>query len=247
MEHVKLCQAANYCCKFCKIVGHTEKCCNKKHPHRQKEMVQRLKSRNEHVMQRVNYIEETEDEESYVDEEQFVLKIEGKGSKPFYTEGLMCRNYFKAIIDTGSPVSIFTEKDLQKIVGERKVVIREMIENERYVDYNKKPLELLGYQFVRLEVAGVPVSKARVLVAPNSGKSTVGRDWLVALGYRINEPIDRGECERIDTSVNCVHSVNEAERGGQLSPGIKQLMGVFNCFTKTVYQKRPCEKLRNQN
>ena len=137
MEHVKLCQAANYCCKFCKIVVHIEKCCNKKHPNRQKE------SRNEQGMRRVNYNEDTEDE-SEVDEEQLVLKIEGKGSKPFYMEGLMCGTYFKAIINTGSPVSIFTEKDLQKIVGERKVVIREMIENERYVDYNKKPLELLG-------------------------------------------------------------------------------------------------------
>ena len=208
-------------------------------------MVPRLKSRNEQGMRRVNYIEETEDEESDVDEEQLVLNIEGKGSKPFYMEGLMCGNYFKAIIDTGSAVSIFTENDLQKIVSERKVVIREMIENERHVDYNKKPLELLGYQFVRLEVAGVTVSKARVLAAPNSGKSILGRDWLVALRYRINQPIQRGECERIDKNVNCVHlvnevknvncvnPVNEAESEGQLSPEIKQLMGNFpKLFTR---------------
>ena len=43
-----------------------------------------------------------------------------------------------------------------------------MIPGERYIDYNKKPLNLFGYQFVRLEVAGVTVSKARVLVASNS-------------------------------------------------------------------------------
>ena len=41
-----------------------------------------------------------------------------------------------------------------------------MIEEERYVDYSKKPLELLGYQIVRFEVAGVTVSEAGVLVAP---------------------------------------------------------------------------------
>ena len=69
-----------------------------------------------------------------------------------------------------------------------------MIDQERYVDYNRKPLELLGYQFVRLEVAGVTVSKARVLVAPNSGKSIIGRDWLIALRYKITQPIERGEC-----------------------------------------------------
>ena len=106
----------------------------------------------------------------------------------------MCGIYFKAIIDTGSQVSIFTKKDLQKNVGERKIVIRDMIEGERYVDHNKKPLNLLGYQFVRLEVAAVTVSKARGLVVPNSGKLIVGRDWLVALRYETTQPIERGEC-----------------------------------------------------
>ena len=103
----------------------------------------------------------------------------------------------------------------------------------------------MGYQFVRLEVAGVTVSNARVLVAPNSGKSIVGRDWLVALRYRIDQPIELGECERIDKNVNCVHpvnevknvirvnSVNEAECEGQLSPEIKQLKGDFpKLFTR---------------
>ena len=101
---------------------------------------------------------------------------------------------FKAIIGTGSPVSVFTKRDVQKTVYYRKVVIREMIGGERYVDYNGKPLELLGYHFVRLEVAGVTVSNARVLVAPNSGKFIVGRDWLVALQNKITQPIEPGEC-----------------------------------------------------
>ena len=36
MEHVNFCMATNLRCKFCKIVGHVEKCCNKKFPQRQK-------------------------------------------------------------------------------------------------------------------------------------------------------------------------------------------------------------------
>ena len=63
------------------------------------------------------------------DEEQLVLRVDGEGSKPFYMEGMICGNYFKAIIDTGSPIPTFTKRDLQKVVGERKVVIRDMIEN----------------------------------------------------------------------------------------------------------------------
>ena len=95
-----------------------------------------------------NYLEESDDEsESEEDEEQLVLRVDREGSKPFYMEGMLCGNYFKAIIDTGFPVSISTKRDLKKIVGERKVVIREMIKDERYVDSNRKPLGLLGYQF----------------------------------------------------------------------------------------------------
>ena len=86
-------------------------------------------------MRRVNYIEESEDEdESEEDEEQIVSRVDGEGSSPFYMAGMMCGNYFKAIIDTGSPDYNFTKRDLQKIVGEKKVVIRDMTENERYVD-----------------------------------------------------------------------------------------------------------------
>ena len=228
MEHVNFCMATNHRCKFCKIIGHLEKCCNKKFPQRQKEMMQRLKTRdNEKSLRRVNYIEESDEESEEDDEEQLVLRVDGDGCKPFYMEGTMCGNYFKAIIDTGSPVSIFTKRDLQKIVGERKVVIRDMIEGENYVDYNKKPLKLLGYQFVRLEVAGVIVSKARVLVAPNSGKSIVGRDWLVALRYKITQPTERGECKINKQNVNCKESICEISPGEKQNPEVQQLVREF--------------------
>ena len=227
MELVNFCMATNHRCKYCKLIGHLEKCCNKKFPQRHKDMMQRLKNRdNTKSMRRVNYIEESEEEESE-DEEQLVLRVDGNGCEPFYMEGTMCGNYFKAIIDTGSPVSIFTKRDLLKIVGERKVVIRDMIEGERYVDYNKKPLNLLGYQFVRLEVAGVTVSKARVLIAPNSGKSIVGRDWLVALRYKINQPIEKGECVINQLIVNNNKVKNEISPEEKQNPEVQQLTREF--------------------
>ena len=228
-DHIKNCTAVNYRCELCKIAGHLEKCCNKKFPHRQKEMMKRLNARNSNtqVMRRVNYIEESDASTSDDNEEQLVLQIDGNGSKPFFMEEIMCGNYFKAIIDTGSPVSIFTKRDLQKIIGERKVVIRDMIDQERYVDYNKRPLELLGYQFVRLEVAGVTVSKARVLVAPNSGKSIIGRDWLIALRYKITQPIERGECNVNTKFTECAEAVNEISPEEKISPEVQQIMREF--------------------
>ena len=41
--------------------------------------------------------------------------------------------------------------------------MRDMINNERYVDFNKKPLPLMGLMFVSLQVKGIRDSKSRVL------------------------------------------------------------------------------------
>ena len=190
-------------------------------------MMKRLKERG-NQMHRGNYIDEEEsEEESSDDEEQLVLRVGGKGHTPFYMEGQMCGKWFKAILDTGSLVSIFTKSYIQQIIGERKVVVRDMIEDEHYVDYNKRPLKLLGYQCVRLEVAWVTVSKARVLVAPNSGKSIIGRDWLIALRYQIKPPIESGECERTTQAENCNRIVNSSNPEEKISPEVQQFIGDF--------------------
>ena len=66
MDHVNFCMATNHRCKIYKIIGHLEECCNKKFPQRNKEVMQRLKNRdNTKGMRRVNYIEESEDEEGW--------------------------------------------------------------------------------------------------------------------------------------------------------------------------------------
>ena len=102
MEHVDFCMATNHRCNICKPLGHLEKCCNKKFPQRQKEMMQRLKNRdNTKGMRRVNYIEESEEESE--DAEQLVLRLDGDGCKPFYMEEMICGNYFKAIVDHQFP------------------------------------------------------------------------------------------------------------------------------------------------
>ena len=41
------------------------------------------------------------------DDDSTVLQVNGAGAKPFMIEGLKCGEKFQAIIDTGSPVSIF--------------------------------------------------------------------------------------------------------------------------------------------
>ena len=74
-------------------------------------MVHRLKTRdNGRKMRGVKYIEETDGVTDDDDdtEEQLVQRIDEKGSKSFYMEGMMCDKYFKVNNDTRSPVSNFT-------------------------------------------------------------------------------------------------------------------------------------------
>ena len=59
MEHVSFCMATNHRCKYCKLIRHLEKCCNKKFPQRYKEKMQRLKNWDSaKSVRRVNYIED---------------------------------------------------------------------------------------------------------------------------------------------------------------------------------------------
>ena len=94
-------------------------------------------------------------------------------------------------------------------------------------------MHLFGYQFVRLEVAGVTVSKARVLVAPNSGKSKIDRDWLIALRYQIRHPIERGECKVNTKFAMCAEAVNEISPEEKISSEVQQIMEEFpNLFKR---------------
>ena len=174
-------------------------------------------------MRRVNYISDDSDSEP-----EMVLQVNGDGDEPFTMRGLMCGNEFEAIIDTGSPVSIFPIDELRRIVGKDRVIPKEMVNNECYVDFNRKPLPLLGYTFVRLLVRGIEISKARVLIATRGSKAIVGRDWLIALRYKIEQPMKSGEWQVNNIS----QEIKQTEE--QLSPEVKQIAEEFpNLFKRS--------------
>ena len=51
------------------------------------------------------------------------------------------------------------------------------------MDFNGKPLNLLGYVFCELQVGDAYIKKCRVLVARSGAKSIIGREWLTTLRY----------------------------------------------------------------
>ena len=54
-----------------------------------------------------------------------------------------------------------------------------------YFDYNKHPLDLLGYIHVHIKVGQKEIKRARVVIARTGSKSIVGRDWLNQLKYKM--------------------------------------------------------------
>ena len=55
----------------------------------------------------------------------------------------------------------------------------------------------------------------------------MGRNWLVALRYKITQPIERGECKVNAKAVNCDKLMGEISPKEKRSPEIRQLEGEF--------------------
>ena len=119
------------------------------------------------------------------------------------------------MIDTGSPVTIFALDDIKTIMKRDNLPVREIVKGERYVDFNGKPLQLLGYVFCELQVNDVYIKKARVLIAKNGTKSIIGREWWTTLKYKF-VPEHKGELD-----------VNSIEKEKDLSAETKQFVKEF--------------------
>ena len=202
LEHTKICKATDVKCNYCGKRGHLERVCNQ----RRKDNTQQFaKSRSNGVrdqfnkrVQLVDQEEEDEDDENYM-----VLNVEGdeENVKPYYMEGFINGNRFKAMIDSGSPVTIFALDELKSIMKRDKLQVREMIKGEKYVDFSGKQLNLLGYVFCQLQVGDQFIEKARILVSSKGSRSIIGREWLSTLRYKF-EPVVEGKSEVISIEKN---------------------------------------------
>ena len=56
------------------------------------------------------------------------------------------------MIDSGSPITIFTQADMRKILKLDVIFARPMPKAEQNVDSNNKPLNLLGYRTAKVKM-----------------------------------------------------------------------------------------------
>ena len=117
-----------------------------------------------------------------------VLNVESEAKQKtalYYLEGWIKSVQLKTMIDTSSPVTIFAVYEIKRIMGRKDLQVRRMVEGEKYVDFNGKPLNLLDYVFSQLQVGEKFIKKARILVAKEGMKSIVGREWLSTLKFKL--------------------------------------------------------------
>ena len=197
-------------CNYCGRKGHVERVCNQKK--REANLNSGKPKTIGHRVQLVDQDGTCQDEE----DDYMVLNVDGSSDdeKPFDMEGFINGNKFKIMINTGSPATILALDEAKKIMKRDKLQVRPMIEGDRYVDFNEKPLQLFGYVFCQLQVNESYVRKTRILIAQNGFKSIIGREWLSMLRNKL-------EPEQAKLIVNCI------EKKQELSEKTKQLVGEF--------------------
>ena len=87
------------------------------------------------------------------------------------------------MIDSGLPVTIFTTKDLKKILAINLFFERPPPPSDIYLHFIQRPLDVAGFIHRHLKVAKQELKRARTLVTAKS-RSLVGRNWLAALKYQ---------------------------------------------------------------
>ena len=119
-----------------------------------------------------------------VEDDKIVLIIDGDENGQISMSGNINGNPFKTMVDSRSPMKRKT------------LFIIQLSEDEEYVDFNKRKLNLLGYVYCQLEVVDRKLQKARILVAERGAKSLIGRDWLKTFNYKFVSP-NQNEGKRI--------------------------------------------------
>ena len=185
-QHLKECRAMGITCMKCGKKGHFAKCCLTRGAGNFAKSRKVTKA----PAQSIQRIDEWEDSSSgsMIEEDKIVLTIEGGENRQFFMSGKINGNQFKTMVDSGSPVTIFEIEEIKRIMKRKTLFIRQLPEDEEYVDFNKRKLNLLGYVFCQLEVGESRMQKARILVAERGAKSLIGRDWLNAFNYKFVSP-----------------------------------------------------------
>ena len=165
------------------------------------------------------------------DEDNIVLTLEGNGTPAFGLKGRINKQPFVTMIDSGLPITIFPGEGVQKLLKTSVTFVR--LKKEVYVDYNGRPLNLLGYITVEVQVWKRIIKNAVMIIARDGKKSLLRRDWLAQLNFREAKAKQESEYNKnVNKSVNNVELLPELRILQQKLPNIFSRHGKFVGHTK---------------
>ena len=165
--HQKICRAKNVQCRNCGKMGHYGRMCRIKQPETKQKTPYQKKV---NVIQKKTEWSSSENESG---EEVEILHIDEEKrsiNKPFVLKGRFNRKPFHALIDTGSPINIFTKAHVEKMFGKKEYKLQPLDENEKYIDYSSNKIEFLGAIIGQVEAGWKKLDKVRALVAENGAE-----------------------------------------------------------------------------
>ena len=80
------------------------------------------------------------DNEGKWEKDNVVLGLDGNGTPPIVLKGRIDKQSFVAMIDSESPITIFTTEDLRKLLNTDVTFVRPLLKTEEYLDYNGRTL-----------------------------------------------------------------------------------------------------------
>ena len=234
---MKECRAKNEICNKCKVRGHYARCCrgggsNGTTGGAQRQTFQRKGGAQSRKVNAVNSPENSSNESAGDDSAVLMVQRRSKLIAPFIMKGKLNGRRFSAIIDSGSPVSIFPRDELKEILRTQVLCAKSLPEGEVYTDYNRKKLDLLGAMYAKVEVGDNCIKRARILVAKEGTKALIGRDWLKQLQYEITPAQTTA-----DNSIMRLTEIEMDEEGQRVSENFPKLFmreGKINKFKLTT-------------
>ena len=112
---------------------------------------------------------------------------------------------------------------MRKILKKDVLFARPLPKGEEYVDYNGRPLNLLGLTTVDVKVGKKEIKKARVVITWDGKKSLIGRDWVTSLNFRVADT----NMSEYNNSINTVNSNNNKIEKIERSPELKRIKQKF--------------------
>ena len=162
--HLMACKAKNGKCRNCAMTGHFARMC--KRP-KTGNIRGRVTMPGRGGLKRIEQDDSQSESSNEMNEENLVLHVSGAGNQPFVLKGKINKEPFKTMIDSGSPITIFTQEDLRKILKVDVIFARPVPKNEQYVGYHNKPLNLLGL----IQVGKKKLKNARILITRDGKRS----------------------------------------------------------------------------